>query len=93
MSHPSDPISLSHLTTEEVERLLGGRLLADPFLAAMLEELCVRQIKKEHAILESCSTENVKEAQGIIRGTRYFLDLRVTEMMRREALDPASSEA
>ena len=70
-----------------MEGLLARRLLADPFLASLLEELCLRQIDKEHSILESCSVDKVPERQGVIRGTRYFLEIRSNEKQQMEALD------
>ncbi len=81
------PLDLSHKETEELEEILGSRLLSEPFLASLLEELCYRQIDKEHSRLESATVDNFMESQGIIRGTRYFLDLRSKEMVKREGLD------
>ena len=86
-------IDLSHKETEELEAILGRRLAGDPFLGSLIEELCFRQIEKEHSILENCSSDKVQEHQGIIRGTRYFLDLRTVQIQKLEPLDPGLAEA
>ena len=86
---PRTLIDLSHLPTAEVESLLAARLMGDPFLGSLLEELCHRQLDKEHGRLEVANGREVIESQGIIRGTRYFLALRLNEIQKREAIDPA----
>ena len=73
--------------------MLGGRLMGEPFLASLLEELCWRQIEKEHLILEGARGDNCIDAQGIIRGTRYFIDLRANEIQKREGLDRIADES
>ena len=86
---PRTLVDPNHLPTMEVESLLASRLMGDPFLGSLLEEMCHRQIDKEHARLEVANGREVIESQGIIRGTRYFLALRLNEQMKREAIDPA----
>jgi hypothetical protein len=86
-------VELRHKDTEELEAILGRRLAGDPFLGSLLEELCWRQIEKEHLILETCAPDKVSEHQGIARGTRYFLDLRSTQIQKSEPLDHPGAEA
>ena len=81
------PMDLSHKSTEELESVLGSRLLGDLFLASLIEELCFRQIDKEHERNETAKGDQVVESQGIIRGTRYFLEIRRREKQRRDTLD------
>lgn len=87
------PVDLLHKETEELESLLGSRLLADPFLLSLLEELAHRQIDKEHKKLETAKGDQVIESQGIIRGTRYFLDLSATQKLKFEGLDREKGQA
>jgi hypothetical protein len=86
-------MDLSYKETEELESLLGSRLLSEPYLASLLEELCLRQIDKEHLKSEVYRGDNHIESQGIIRGTRYFLGLRTQEMQKRDGLDRKGDEA
>lgn len=86
-------MDLSFRETEELEALLGNRLRGDQYLSSLLEELCIRQIDKEHSKLESCTPDNCIKHQGIIRGTRYFLELRQRETLKMEGLDRNQDEA
>lgn len=67
--------------------MLGRKLLADPFLRMLLEELSYRQVQKEQCRLETATGNDVMESQGIIRGTRFFLELTGKEEAKREPLD------
>ena len=84
-------VDLQHLETGELEVLLASRLLADPYLGSLVEELAYRQIDKEHERLESAKGDQVADSQGIIRGTRYFLALRKDEMQKRQGIDQSGA--
>ena len=70
-----------------MEGALASRMLSDPYLGSLLEELAYRQIDKEHSRLETAKGDQVADSQGIIRGTRYFLVIRQDEMQRRQGVD------
>lgn len=86
-------VDLTSRPMEELEAQLGNRLRSDQYLSSILEELCIRQIDKEHSKLESCSQDNCAKHQGFIRGTRYFLELRERETLKMEGLDRSTDEA
>ena len=89
---PRTLVDLRHLETGELEGALASRLLADPYLGSLVEELAYRQIDKEHLRLESAKGDQVPDSQGIIRGTRYFLAIRKEEMQKRQHLDRLTPE-
>lgn len=80
-------VDLSQQSLEDLESQLGSRLLSDPMLRSLVEELCHRQLDKEHHRLESGIGDQLIESQGIIRGTLYFMGISEKEKQKREGLD------